>query len=480
MKKRILIALGVLVLAAGIGAGGWYYYTHHAGSAGGSDIVYVTKISKLSEMDSGVENRYAGVVEPQETVQVKIESGRKVKEVQVKTGQEVKKGQLLFQYDLGSIQQSLQEAQLALDRLKNEQLSISDQITTLEAEKKKATADNQLSYTIEIETQKMNLKKNEYDQKSKQAEIDKLSQATQNTEVRSEIDGVIQKIDTSKMGSDDSEGVEDTLTEGTTDSTDSSSGDSSGNAFITLLSTGAYRVKGTVNEINRDSIIEGTPVIIRSRVDSSKTWKGTMGSVDLDNSTSNSSSDMAMFGMSSASDDQTSSSTYPFYVNLDSSEGLMLGQHVYIEPDEGQDEKKSGIWLNDYFIVDADTDSPYVWIANGQNKLEKRDVILGQYDEDLGEYEIADGLSEKDKIAFPTDELKEDMSVTEGTADQTTAAMWDDSEDDEGFDDSAYTESDGSEPEMIEDGVIDSDMMDATDDISSGDDLVPMEGAPTE
>ena len=57
MKKRILIALGVLVLAAGIGAGGWYYYTHHAGSAGGSDIVYVTKISKLSEMDSGVENR---------------------------------------------------------------------------------------------------------------------------------------------------------------------------------------------------------------------------------------------------------------------------------------------------------------------------------------------------------------------------------------------------------------------------------------
>lgn len=72
------------------------------------------------------------------------------------------------------------------------------------------------------------------------------------------------------------------------------------------------------------------------------------------------------------------------------------------------------------------------------------------------------------------------MSVTEGTADQTTAAMWDDSEDDQSIDDSAYTESDGSEPEMIEDGAVDSDMMDATDDISSGDDLVPMEGAPTE
>ena len=431
-------------------------------------------------MDSGVENRYAGVVEPQETVQVKIESGRKVKEVQVKTGEEVKKGQLLFQYDLGSIQQSLQEAQLALDRLKNEALSISDQITTLEAEKKKATADNQLSYTIEIETQKMNLKKNEYDQKSKQAEIEKLSQATQNTEVRSEIDGVIQKIDTSKMGGDDSDGVDDTLTEGSSDSGDSGSGDSSSNAFITILSTGAYRVKGTVNEVNRDSIIEGTPVIIRSRVDSSKTWKGTMGSVDMDNSASNNSSDMAMFGMSSTSDDQTSSSTYPFYVNLDSSDGLMLGQHVYIELDEGQDDNKVGIWLNDYFIVDADTDSPYVWIADAGNKLVKRDVVLGQYDENLAEYEIADGLTEKDKIAFPTDELKEGMSAVEGTADQTTSAMWDTSDEEDSLDESGedYSdlESDGAEPEMIED----SDMTDATEDISSGDDLVPMEGAPTE
>ena len=415
-------------------------------------------------------------------MQVKIESGRKVKEVQVKTGEEVKKGQLLFQYDLGSIQQSLQEAQLALDRLKNEALSISDQITTLEAEKKKATADNQLSYTIEIETQKMNLKKNEYDQKSKQAEIEKLSQATQNTEVRSEIDGVVQKIDTSKMGGDSSDGVDDTLTEGTADSSDSGSGDSSSNAFITILSTGAYRVKGTVNEVNRDSIIEGTPVIIRSRVDASKTWKGTMGSVDMDNSATNSSSDAAMFGMSSTGDDQTSSSTYPFYVNLDSSDGLMLGQHVYIEPDEGQDDNKAGIWLNDYFIVDADTDSPYVWVAGSGNKLEKRAVVLGQYDENLAEYEIADGLTEKDRIAFPTEELKEGMSVVEGTADQTTAAMWDTSdEDSQDVSDEDYSdmESDGSEPDMVEDSGLDGDMS-TTEGLSPEDDLVPMEGAPTE
>lgn len=63
--------------------------------------------------------------------------------------------------------------------------------------------------------------------------------------------------------------------------------------------------------------------------------------------------------------------------------------------------------------MDADTDSPYVWVAGSGNKLEKRDVVLGQYDENLAEYEIADGLTEKDRIAFPTEELKEGMSVVE-------------------------------------------------------------------
>ena len=480
MKKRIIIVLGILIAAGGIGTGVWYHFKGNGQSGTGDSIVYVSKVSVITGSETTAVNRFAGVVEPQKTVNVKIESGRKVKEVEVKTGEEVKAGQLLFEYDLSSIEDDLKQAQLDLDRLKNEQISLTEQIARLEAEKKKAKAEDQLSYTIEIETNKMNLKKNEYDQKSKQAEIEKLSQATQNTEVRSEIDGVIQKIDTSKMGGDDSDGVDDTLTEGSSDSGDSGSGDSSSNAFITILSTGAYRVKGTVNEVNRDSIIEGTPVIIRSRVDSSKTWKGTMGSVDMDNSASNNSSDMAMFGMSSTSDDQTSSSTYPFYVNLDSSDGLMLGQHVYIELDEGQDDNKVGIWLNDYFIVDADTDSPYVWIADAGNKLVKRDVVLGQYDENLAEYEIADGLTEKDKIAFPTDELKEGMSAVEGTADQTTSAMWDTSDEEDSLDESGedYSdlESDGAEPEMIED----SDMTDATEDISSGDDLVPMEGAPTE
>ena len=279
MKKRILIVLGILILAGGIGTGAWYYfYGKDAGSSSDS-VVYVSSVSVITGTESAATNRFAGVVEPQETVNVKIESGRKVKEVQVKTGDEVKAGQLLFEYDLSSIEDDLKQSQLDLDRLKNEAISLKEQIATLEAEKKKAKAEDQLSYTIEIETNKMNLKKNEYSQKSKTAEIEKLQSATTNTEVRSEIDGVIQKIDTSKMSTDDGDSVDDSSA--MDNMSNNSSSDSS--AFITILSTGAYRVKGKVNEQNRDSIIPGEAVIIRSRVDSTKTWKGMMGSIDVNN-----------------------------------------------------------------------------------------------------------------------------------------------------------------------------------------------------
>ena len=146
MKKRILILLGILIIGGGAAAAGvcWKMGVFGQQETSG-DSVYVTKISDLTGQTSGVSNRYAGVVEPQETVSVELESGRTVKEVQVKTGDQVKKGQLLFEYDLSSIQESLEEAQLDLDRLKNEASSLNERIATLEKEKKKARQDNQLS-----------------------------------------------------------------------------------------------------------------------------------------------------------------------------------------------------------------------------------------------------------------------------------------------------------------------------------------------
>ena len=83
-----------------------------------------------------------------------------------------------------------------------------------------------------------------------------------------------------------------------------------------------------------------------------------------------------------------------------------MGQHVYIEPYTGEEEKPAGPMLPGYYIVQDDGE-PYVWADNGKGKLEKRTVTLGQYDEMTDAYEIASGLTLTDYIAFPEEGLTE-------------------------------------------------------------------------
>lgn len=63
------------------------------------------------------------------------------------------------------------------------------------------------------------------------------------------------------------------------------------------------------------------------------------------------------------------------------------------------------------YIVNADS-KPYVWTENNKGKLEKRDVTLGEYNEETYQYEIQSGLEESDYIAFPQDFLEEGMKAT--------------------------------------------------------------------
>ena len=100
-------------------------------------------------------------------------------------------------------------------------------------------------------------------------------------------------------------------------------------AFITIVSDESYRIKGPVNEQNVADLGEGQTVIIRSRVDDT-TWTGTITKVDTDNPVQSNQNDSYD---DSSSDSDTTSSKYNFYVSVDEAKGLMLGQHVYIEPD---------------------------------------------------------------------------------------------------------------------------------------------------
>lgn len=393
--KKVLIAVVVLGL---VGAGGYGVYQHFFAdseketqrvSSDSEDAVYVDSVATITGQGSGngLTERYGGEVNPQATLEIKLESEKKVKECFVKEGDKVSEGQRLFVYDTQEDEDKLAQAEIDIEKAQGD-IEISERaITQYEKEKNNASADDQLSITTSILTEQNEIKRNEYEIKSKQLEIENLKESIANSTVTAEMGGIIQKIQDPDSSS----------------SSYSMGSDSS--AYITILADGDFRVKGLINEQNISQLDTGMEMIVYSRVDDTKTWFGTISEIDTDNKEEDSSESM-YYSMSGSAE----SSSYAFYVELENSEGLILGQHVYMEPNNGQNEEKEGLWLEDYYIVQEE-DEAYVWAASESNVIEKRQVTLGDYDDALMKYEITDGLSTDDYIAFPGDTVSEGLPV---------------------------------------------------------------------
>ena len=101
--------------------------------------------------------------------------------------------------------------------------------------------------------------------------------------------------------------------------------------FISILSSGEFRVKGTVSELNIGSLYQGQAVTVHSRVDESQVWQGVVDTIETEPTSDQNNGGVVYYGV----DGGQQSSKYNFYVTLSSREGLILGQHVYIQPDLG-------------------------------------------------------------------------------------------------------------------------------------------------
>ena len=335
-------------------------------------------------MPLGLINRFAGIVEPQGTWSVAKNSDVEVKEVFVEEGDEVEEGDDLFEYSILKYEEDLQQAEIDLERLENDYTATQEAIAQLEKEKRDASSSEQANYTIQIKEQGLTLKDKELDIEMKKAEIDKLEDNIDNAVVVSGISGIVKKInngDSSGTGSDD-------------------------NSFITVMKVGNYRIKGTVNEQNIGELTTGAAVLVHSRVND-RTWKGTITKIDTENAVNPQNS-----GYFYVSSEDTKSSKYPFYVELEDSEGLILGQHVYVEPDLGQDDEDNspGVWLASYMVDQSDPDHPFVWKDAG-GKLKKQQVTITDTMEEIGKVKISEGLELADSIAIPDGTLSEGMKT---------------------------------------------------------------------
>ena len=395
--KRVVGMILALLLALGAGGGVFYQtiYKKNKASAGGrvssdrDDAIYVDSVKMLAGLGggSGVMARYAGVVEPQKTWDAKLENEKTVKETYVKEGDMVKKGDKLFCYDISEDEEKLDEAVIELERMKNAYATSEVALEKMKVEKEADNEEARTTHDMNVKMAELELKNDDLEIRNKQSEIDTLQEAVKDADVLSELDGMVQSI--SNPNSEDSAGFS----------------DNSSDVYMTIMAVGTYRVKGTVNEQNRNAIVEGMHMLAWSRVED-KYWTGIVTEIKEDSGESNQSDNY--YGDSSS---DSGSTNYPFYVELEDSEDLMLGQHVYLEVDEGQGKRKNGIWLPDYyFTIEAD-DTAWVWAASSSNTLEKREVVLGEYDENMAAFEVKSGLGEDDYITTPFDELSEGMPV---------------------------------------------------------------------
>lgn len=319
-KKKVAIIVGAAVTAVAAIIIGVFVWKGRAGGNGDpSDKVYVEKVAFVMSQGGGVTNRYGGVVEAQETLEVKKDMEREVKDVFVSVGDEVEEGTVLFSYDTDDMQIQLEQMKLDLEGIGNEISNYYARIEELQQEKAAMPADQQFEYTTQIQTLQTSIKQAEFNKTSKQTEIEKMQQSIDNSEVKSTMAGVVKTINENGM-------------------------DEYGNmtAYMTILATGEYRVKGTLDETSMGMLMEGTPVILRSVTDDTVIWSGTVTKIDTDPAEQNNNG-MMYGGMESG----MMASKYAFYVSLDSTDGLLLGQHLYIEPDYGQTAvvEKEGIRL---------------------------------------------------------------------------------------------------------------------------------------
>ena len=370
-KTKIIILISACILIAVIGI--YFLFPKESNNQN----IYVQKVSTIIG-SSYTENRYSGVVESSETVDINQDGNKSITDMYVEAGQKVSKGDKLFSYDTTEASNSIAQKKLDIEAQNNEIQAQNNTIADYKAELN--NGGDKVEIQARINDASFAIRQAQNTIKATQTEIDQLNKQIENSTVLSTIDGIIKEVN--KDGGTDESGNQKPL--------------------VSITQTTDFRVKGSISEMG--TISEGTSVIVRSRVNEDQIYKGTVTKVETD---PQSNSNNNFYG----ADSSESASKYPFYVSLDNNKGLMLGQHVYIEADNGQSTKKKGIWLDASFIVSDDNGNSYVWVSE-KGKLKKRKVELGKTDEETYTTKIKSGLSVDDYIAWADDSYSEGMKTT--------------------------------------------------------------------
>ena len=333
-------------------------------------------------------DKFAGVVVSENVVEIDRDAEKQIEELYVSVGDEVRINEKLFEYDTDTLSLTVDKQELELDKLEQQIKDLTTQKKNLENQIKKEK-DKSVKATLELQLRSVSadLTQATYDKNALQTEIKYNKSMLTNAAVRSPIKGTIRSIN------------------------------ESGSPYITIQQAGSYQVKGVLNELSLNAgIMEGVGVTILSRTDPTVFWTGVVSLVDYNSADSNEYDEMYGGGYDTG---MSTSTSYPFYISLDNTNGLLLGQHVYIQISAAalSDEL---LRIPEDYIMDVTMDEE-TWLTTGTVwgvdmetlELVKTTVTLGEYDPTYGTYVILDGITAESYLADPAaDGVKEGASVT--------------------------------------------------------------------
>ena len=382
MKKRFIIipVVAALAIAGGITA----FALKGAGTE--ENMVFVQEVRSLYENPTG-SGRFSGIVENQKNTNISFDTTKKLKELFVEEGDSVKKGDPLFSYDVEKLNLEIEQLQVEIEKNLSSIDNNNEQLEQLKKEREKASSADKPGFTAQILQIEADIAQAQYDIKVKENDIESKKSSVENATVNSPIDATVKKI--AALSVDESGNTVIQQDEGNAEVTNE-------NTLIVLQAAGDFQIKGTASEEYIFGITKGDEVIVRSRTDENKTWKGTVSSVNTESTVK---SDMMM-------DNENASSKYNFYVEPESIDGMIVGQHVVLDFSTGE-VPKEGVWINSGFIVSDDTGT-HVWASDSDGgKLKYVEIQTGEYDENTDMWQITSGIDENSFIAWPDDSCVE-------------------------------------------------------------------------
>ncbi len=371
--KKIWIAAGVIVLLVIMISVSVYRQTFAKGPA-----VQVIKPT-TEEISSVVMIPGTVQLEQQQTVYLPADQSE-LKEILVKEGQKVEKGQTLATLENGQLELEVEQnklskesAYLKINQLENqeEQLKEKEKEVREEAGEKEATKQLEPEYDqLDMDQKLANL-----DLKRVLLEEETLNNRLNDLQIKSKIDGVVLTVEEEASATSNT-GV--------------------AQPIIQLGSLAGMQVTGVLSEYDTLKIKEGQKVTLSSDAVPDQEWQGEVAAIGT-------------LPQESESMTQTGAQAvqYPVHIKFTGETNILKPGFQLIM--EIETEKKKALVLPMDALVE-DGDESFVYVVEN-NKAKKREVELGITSGQ--QLEIVKGLTKKDKVILqPSDELENGAEVT--------------------------------------------------------------------